>query len=128
MGMSDSGDYLLINYGLQAMLDSFKYEGINTFSKEKKTLNYYSYSGPSIQFVDRNFKTWAYAIEPSIEISDEIISKWIKISVTCDFFHIVVPDEIKTNVKTICANHLKNWSVISFKFEISDNGRRVIFN
>lgn len=61
-------------------------------------------------------------------IGDELIEKWSTHSTSCPLFKLLVPEIYKTKTETICAKHLTNYEVLSFRVETVAGKHSVIID
>lgn len=118
-------EYSLVFIALLQKLETLDYDGFS-LPAERRTSTRYSITKPSVQYGTNAFPLITWDIEISKIVTEPIIEKWKKLAATSSFLYLVVAEETKQQAEKICAEHLSNWLVFSYRIEAREITRKAI--
>ena len=118
--------YRLVLLKLVHILHQSRLDDLNSFVTKMESSNHYNGTEPSIKFFVNEKLSVIYDIEVLPDHNPIILTKWIKHSSKCSFLFLIVPEEVKPKVESICANHIHNCEVKSFRLETNGPNTEVI--
>lgn len=115
-----NNDYLRVLSVLQVKLIDSRIDRVTSSVPQFHHINnVYSITDPAIKYGSKEMPLTIYDIEIyTPHIGDEIIQKWINHSSSCICYRLLVPEEIKANVESICVRvGMTNYEVIPYHIE-----------